>query len=79
MALPFMHGTKETARLLVTYRLWHEAPHGWEIVNFADRQQTSAVTEAKQEQARLASEKGNCVRWHGSGCWKNGRCSREVA
>jgi hypothetical protein len=28
MALPFVHGTTATARLLVTYRLWEESADG---------------------------------------------------
>lgn len=79
MALPFVHGNAATARLLVTYRLWHEAPHGWEIVNFAERQQLDAITAGKQEAARFAAAKGNCIRWHGPGCWKGGECSRATA
>jgi hypothetical protein len=77
MALPFVHGTATTARLLVTYRLWREAPHGWEIVNFAERQELSAITAGKQEARRVAAEKGNCSRWHGPDCWGPKGCGRD--
>lgn len=78
IALPFVHGNTTTARLLVKYRLWEEATHGWNIVNFLERQEMAAVTAGKRESRRVASEKANCARWHGADCWKNGRgCSRD--
>jgi hypothetical protein len=78
-ALPFIHGTTQTARLLVKYGLWEEKTAAWEVKNFAARQQLSVVTAAKQEVRRIASEKANCTRWHGPKCWQNGRCSHAVA
>lgn len=75
VALPFVHGTTTTARLLVIYRLWEESLNGWQIVNFAERQQTQRVTEAKQEAASRAGQKANCVRWHGPECWGGNGCS----
>jgi hypothetical protein len=30
-ALPFVHGTTVTARLLVKYRMWEESANGWSI------------------------------------------------
>jgi hypothetical protein len=75
-ALPFVHGNKATARLLVIYGLWDEKTNAWEIRNFAARQQLTATTAAKQEARRISSEKANCKRWHGDLCWKNGGCSR---
>lgn len=76
-ALPMIHGTLTTARLLVTYRLWEETtPHGWNVINFNERQELEAITAMKNEGRRVASEKANCKRWHGPNCWKNGRCSR---
>ena len=74
IALPFVHGSTVTARLLVTYRLWREAQTGWEIVNFAERQQLDIVTAGKQEAARVASEKANCTRWHRQPCWTGTYC-----
>ena len=78
-ALPFIHGTEQTARLLVTYRLWSETPTGWHIVNFEMRQELEAVTAGKREAQRAGAAKGNCKRWHGDTCWRNGACSRESA
>jgi hypothetical protein len=63
-ALPFVHATTTTARLLVIYRLWEETLNGWQIVNFAERQELSAITAGKREATRRASEKANCTRWH---------------
>lgn len=78
-ALPFIHGTISTARLLVIDRgfgpLWTETKAGWEIVNFAQRQELSVITAGKQESRRLAAEKANCSRWHGPDCWKVSGCS----
>lgn len=80
IALPFVHGTTTTARLLVKYSLWDEHLTGWTIRNFAERQQTTAVTAAKQDARRIAAEKANCKRWHGDLCWKSGKgCSRASA
>jgi hypothetical protein len=81
-ALPFIHGTPATARMLVQDRgfgqLWREKDSAsWEIVNFAERQQLDVVTAGKQEARRFAALKANCVRHHGKGCWQNGRCSRD--
>lgn len=78
-ALPFIHGTAQTARLLVKYGLWEERPAAWEIRNFATRQELSVVTAGKQEMRRVAAEKANCTRWHDPGCWAKGRCSHAVA
>lgn len=77
MALPFVHGTPATARLLVKYRLWTEALTGWQIVNYAERQELSVITAGKREARRIAAEKANCKRWHGPACWAHDGCSRE--
>ena len=80
VALPFVHGTTATARLLVKYRLWDEAVAGWQIYNFSDRQELAAVTAGKRESRRYGAAKGNCSRWHGPDCWdKEKGCRREVA
>lgn len=68
-ALPFIHATTTTARLLVMHGLWVETLTGWQIVNYADRQQLARVTAAKTKQASEAGQKANCARWHGSACW----------
>jgi hypothetical protein len=77
VALGFVHGTPATARLLEKYRLWSEGTAGWHIVNFTERQEMGFVTEMKNEMRRNASEKANCTRWHGPGCWTREKgCSR---
>lgn len=77
-ALPFIHATNTTARLLVKYGLWDEnaTGTGWTIRNWAERQQAELVTEAKREQFSIAGQKANCARWHGPDCWTTTGCSR---
>lgn len=72
-ALPFIHGTKATARLLVAAHLWESGPDGWTIRNYADRQTTTAATEARRREGKRAA----CVRWHGVECWTSRGCSRD--
>ena len=71
-ALPAIHGTTATARLLEKYHMWVEAPTGWAIVNFHQRQSLSAAADSAREAKRLGAAKGNCIRHHGPdcGCWK---------
>jgi hypothetical protein len=72
-ALPFIHGTMATARLLVKYGLWVEHDvTGFRIHNFEGRQQSQKASEALQASKSAGGTKGNCVRWHGPdcGCWK---------
>lgn len=71
-ALNSVHATASTARLLVKYSLWDEATAGWQIRNFAERQELTIITEAKRLSAHMAALKANCVRWHGPDChcWK---------
>ena len=52
IALPFVHGTPATARLLVTYRMWSETLTGWKMVNFAERQSSCHHREEGQLRAR---------------------------
>ena len=78
-ALPFVHGNAKTARLLVKHGLWLEAVSGFQIVNYGERQQLSAVSDAKTKQLATAAQKANCNRWHGDSCWKAGKCSKEAA
>lgn len=78
-ALGIVHGNAKTARLLVKYRLWEEATAGYQIVNFAERQQISAVSEAIRTAQSDGGKRGNCRRYHGETCWKSGKCSRDVA
>jgi len=71
-ALPFVHATKRDMEALVKAGLLDPDRSGWTVRNFAERQQTSAVTSAVAGDKRRASAKGNCVRHHGAdcGCWK---------
>jgi hypothetical protein len=71
VALAFVHGNATTARLLVKYRLWTEQAAGYEIVNFAERQELAAITAGKREVRRFAAEKANCPK-----CWTDKGCAR---
>lgn len=67
-ALPFVHGTTATARLLVTYDLWIEHPGAWEIKNFPEYQVLDEVDLEVARSKKRASAKANCTRWHGPDC-----------
>lgn len=71
-ALPMVHGTATTARLLVKYSLWDEAAGGYQIRNFEQRQELAIVAESKRAAQRAGAIKGNCIRHHGPecGCWR---------
>jgi hypothetical protein len=71
-ALPMIHGTSATARLLEKYGLWVEGTVGWNVPNYDKRQSLSATTESVRASKVRASVKGNCIRHHGPdcGCWK---------
>lgn len=73
-ALPMVHGTKETARLLEKYHLWEPISTGWRIRNYDQRQELLIVSESKRAAQRAGALKGNCIRHHGPDChcWKNG-------
>lgn len=73
MALPFIHGTRKHADLLVETGLFDPSDGGWFIHNFAERQELSFVTEARELARKRAALKANCVRWHGPtcGCWRD--------
>ena len=78
-ALGINHGNAKTARLLVKYRLWEEAPAGYQIVNFERRQQISDLSEAVRKAQSEGGKRGNCRRYHGETCWRSGKCSREAS
>lgn len=78
-ALGSVHATPATARLLVKYRLWSEGVACWHIVNFDERQMSSAGADKVAADKKLAGAKGNCRRHHGETCWRDGRCSRGAA
>lgn len=71
-ALPFVHGTTATARLLEKYQLWEPATAGWQIRNFEQYQELLVITEMKRTAQRVGGRKGNCIRYHGPdcGCWR---------
>lgn len=73
-ALPFIHGSTATANLLMKYGLWDPIPNGYQIHNWAIRQELEVVSEAKRAAQRVGGLKGNCIRHHGKdcGCWRNG-------
>lgn len=73
-ALPFVHGTPATARLLVVYRLWTESLTGWQIVNYIERQESAEISEAIRAAQSLGGKKAQCRKNHGvdCGCWKKG-------
>jgi hypothetical protein len=59
-ALPLIQGTRRLADLLVDHGLWQHTTGGdYEIINYAERQQTSDTTD-KQVAARRRSA---CARW----------------
>lgn len=72
-ALPFVHGTKATAALLVKYGFWEPAENGWRIRNYIERQELAEVTELKRAAQRRSARRTNCRRYHGPrcGCWQN--------
>ena len=67
-ALPFVHGRRRDADLLVEVRLWRPAPTGWEVTNWATRQELSMTTAAKKDAASTSGRKAACARWHQRGC-----------
>jgi hypothetical protein len=67
-ALPFVHGRKRDAELLVAHGLWKPHPRGWEVVNWLERQPSSATLEQSRADRSTAGRKANCARWHKPGC-----------
>jgi FAD/FMN-containing dehydrogenase len=71
-ALAAVHGTAKSAALLVKYRLWEPIENGWVIPNYAERQELTIVTAAKEAAKKAGGIKGACIRYHGKdcGCWR---------
>lgn len=67
-----VHGNASTARLLMKYGFWDEAPGGYQIRNWTQRQQSSAVGDQIRSAKQAGALKGNCIRHHGKdcGCWQ---------
>ena len=72
--LPVIDGTERIALMLCEVRLWDYAEGGYQIHNWADRQEPAWITEKKRESQRASAARTNCKRYHGPdcGCWKNG-------
>jgi len=62
IGLGLIHARKSDAARLVLVGLWHEAENGYQVNDWDDYQQTSAVTRARSEHARTLANK----RWQGS-------------
>lgn len=71
-ALPMVHGTRGDARILEDVGLWIPTEDGWDIHNWAVRQELAVVTEVKRRSQQLAAFRTNCLRYHGPecGCWQ---------
>lgn len=70
-ALPFVHGTDSTAKLLCKYRLWEARTADWLIVNYSLRQELDLITEAKRAAQSLGARKARCRSNHGPDCGCN--------
>jgi hypothetical protein len=70
--LPIIQGTERIAQMLVETRLWEHAEGGWQIRNWANRQELAMVAEAKRAANAMAGRKSQCIQRHGPecGCWK---------
>lgn len=71
-ALPFVHGTRADMEALVDVGLLAPAQRGWQVVNYATRQQLSQVTEEIRTAQTIGGKKGACIKHHGPdcGCWR---------
>jgi hypothetical protein len=59
-ALPMIQGTRHLADTLVDAGLWrHMADGAYEVINYAERQQSSETTDKQVESRRRAA----CTRW----------------
>lgn len=76
-ALPIVHLTRPEAYLLVDAGLFELDQRGFLIHNFAERQQSNAVSEQKSFIAQRAA----CIRHHGPDCWddQRKRCTKAHA
>lgn len=71
--LRMLHGTPKLAQMLVQHRLWDDAEGGWEVHNYAWRQELKEITDAKRETKAINGKKAACQRWHEDDCecWRN--------
>jgi hypothetical protein len=63
-ALPYIHANKGTADLLVKYLLWQPVTAGWQIPNYASRQQLADEVFTVRKAKVNAGQRGNHIRWH---------------
>jgi hypothetical protein len=61
LALPFLHGRKTEASLLVNHGFWEPKPGGWIINGWEDFQGAGEEAKRRSERAQHAAY----VRWHG--------------
>jgi len=57
--LPWIHGTKTTAKHLVDARLWHPTTGGWDINDWNEYQPTNEEAERRRKKAKDAAQ----IRW----------------
>lgn len=61
LALPFIHGRKAHADLLVKHDFWQPCPGGWTIHDWSQFQAAGEEAEARKKRAQDAAY----IRWHG--------------
>lgn len=66
-ALPFLHATKNDAKVLADVGLWDPVPGGWEIHDWAEFQPSNAETQERKRRAKEAAQKAANARWHTNG------------
>lgn len=73
VVVPMIHGTQRHAEMLVQAGLWERNGNGYNIPNWAERQELTEITEAKIKAKQMAGKKGACIKNHGTdcGCWKD--------
>src|SRR3954454_16466186 len=62
-ALPFVHGKRSHARILVDSGLWDEVENGWQIRNWGERNVVAAAQQALSHIRSDAGKKGAAARW----------------
>jgi hypothetical protein len=59
IALPFIHGTRKEANVLVEHHLWDPAPGGWIVHDWDECQVSDDAARKRRERA----QKGGVARW----------------
>lgn len=70
-ALPFVHATPDTARLLVKHGLWKERAAAWQIHKFLHYQQAAEVEKEQRAASSFGGKKARCRANHGPDCGCN--------